>query len=60
MKLYTKWISAVVVTALLSSSAAAMETKAKNVILMDYDTGEYLYTENAFVQIGRASCRERV
>ncbi len=29
MKLYTKWISAVVVTALLSSSAAAMETKSQ-------------------------------
>ena len=55
MKLYTKWISAVVVTALLSSSAAAMETKAKNVILMDYDTGEYLYTENAFVPVAPAS-----
>ncbi len=55
MKLYTKWISAVVVAALLSSSAAAMETKAKNVILMDYDTGEYLYTENAFVPVAPAS-----
>lgn len=28
--------------ALFASTAAALETTAKNVILLDYDTGEYL------------------
>lgn len=42
MKTYPKWLSAAVLSAMLASPAAALETKAKNVILMDYDTGEYL------------------
>ena len=28
---------------LLAAEAGAIETKAKNLILMDYDTGQYLY-----------------
>lgn len=28
-------------------SAQAIETKARNLILMDYDTGQYLYAKDA-------------
>ncbi len=35
--------------------AQAIETKAKNLILMDYDTGEYLYTKDAQKMIPPAS-----
>ena len=35
--------------------AEAIEIKAKNAILMDYDTGEYLYSENAFIPLPPAS-----
>ena len=55
MKTYPKWLSAAVLSAMLASPAAALETKAKNVILMDYDTGEYLFAENAFVPVAPAS-----
>ncbi len=55
MKTYPKWLSAAVLSAMLASPAAALETKAKNVILMDYDTGEYLFVENAFVPVAPAS-----
>lgn len=37
------------------SSAQAIETKAKNLILMDYDTGQYLYTKDAQKMIPPAS-----
>ena len=50
-----KWLSVAVMTAVFSKSAYALETKAKNAILMDYDTGEYLLTENAFVPVAPAS-----
>lgn len=44
---------------LLSSVAAlqvqAIETKAKNALLMDYDTGEYLYVKDAFTAVPPAS-----
>lgn len=44
---------------LLSSAAAlqaqAIETKAKNALLMDYDTGEYLYVKDAFTAVPPAS-----
>jgi len=36
-------------------SGQAIETKAKNVILMDYETGQYLFTQNAFVPVAPAS-----
>ena len=55
MKTYPKWLSAAVLSTMLASPAAALETKAKNVILMDYDTGEYLFVENAFVPVAPAS-----
>ncbi len=55
MNNYSKWLSVAVMTALFTSSAHALETKAKNAILMDYDTGEYLMTENAFVPVAPAS-----
>ena len=38
-----------------SVSAQAIETKAKNLILMDFDTGEYLYTKDAEKMIPPAS-----
>ena len=37
------------------SMAQAIETKAKNLILMDYETGEYLYTKDAQKMIPPAS-----
>lgn len=38
-----------------ASMAQAIETKAKNLILMDYETGEYLYTKDAQKMIPPAS-----
>ena len=40
---------------LLASEAGAIETKAKNLILMDYDTGQYLYEKDADKMIPPAS-----
>lgn len=40
---------------LTSLSAQAIETKARNVILMDYDTGQYLYTKEIDKKIAPAS-----
>ncbi len=37
------------------SAAGAIETKARNLILMDYDTGQYLYTKDAQKMIPPAS-----
>ena len=37
------------------SGARAIETKARNMILMDYDTGQYLYTKDAEKMIPPAS-----
>ncbi len=39
----------------LTASAGAIETKARNLILMDYDTGQYLYTKDADKMIPPAS-----
>ena len=39
----------------LAHSAQAIETKAKNMILMDYDTGQYLYEKDAQRMIPPAS-----
>ena len=39
----------------LTASAGAIETKARNLILMDYDTGQYLYTKDAEKMIPPAS-----
>ena len=38
-----------------SLQAGAIETKARNMILMDYDTGQYLYTKDADKKIPPAS-----
>ena len=38
-----------------ASSAAAIETKARNMILMDYDTGQYLFTKDEQKMVPPAS-----
>ena len=38
-----------------STSASAIDTKAKNMILMDYTTGKYLYEKDIFEPIPPAS-----
>ncbi len=48
-------LSVFAVAATLSASANAIETKAKNVLIMDYDTGEYLYEKDAYVPVAPAS-----
>ncbi|MBQ8870531.1 MAG: D-alanyl-D-alanine carboxypeptidase, partial [Alphaproteobacteria bacterium] len=53
MKFY-KILSLFAVVGLITE-AHAIETKARNAILMDYDTGEYLYTKDAFVPVPPAS-----
>ncbi len=52
---YSKWLSAAVLMVMFAAPATAWETKAKNAILMDYDTGEYLLAEKAFVPVAPAS-----
>lgn len=39
----------------MASAVQAIETKAKNLILMDYDTGQYLYAKDAEKMIPTAS-----
>ena len=55
----TKLLTPLFVTTVLLCSAAqpasAFETKAKNAILMDYETGEYLFTKNHQEMIAPAS-----
>ncbi len=50
-------MSAAVICGVLSwtGAAGAIETKARNLILMDYDTGQYLYTKDADKMIPPAS-----
>ena len=50
-------VSAAVLCGMLSgiSAAGAIETKARNLILMDYDTGQYLYSKDADKMIPPAS-----
>lgn len=47
------WIIAFVLA--VSSSAKAFETKANNAILVDYDTGAYIFAKNHDVQLAPAS-----
>lgn len=54
MRFYTL-LSAAALGAMFMTTAQAIETKAKNAILMDYDTGEYLYVKDAFVPVPPAS-----
>lgn len=47
MSLKNKLCGAAAVCCLMSAfNASAIETKARNAILMDYDTGQYLYTKD--------------
>ena len=55
MNTYIKSLPIFAATALFAFSAVALEIKAKNAILMDYDTGEYLYAKDAFVPVAPAS-----
>ena len=55
MKIYLKFLLTTLLIINIAFPASSLETKAKNAILMDYDTGEYLYTENAFVPVPPAS-----
>ncbi len=55
MRNYEKWLSAAFLTVFCAASAEALEIKAKNAILTDYDTGEILYEKNAFVPVAPAS-----
>lgn len=54
---YKLLVSAAVLCGMFSgiSAANAIETKARNLILMDYDTGQYLYTKDADKMIPPAS-----
>lgn len=52
------YLSTILVSGMLLgmvNSAAAIESKAKNLILMDYDTGQYLYSKEAQKMIPPAS-----
>ena len=55
MKIYLKFLLTTLLIINIAFPASSLETEAKNAILMDYDTGEYLYTENAFVPVPPAS-----
>ena len=56
MKFKSKFLLSVVVCgSLFSASANALETKAKNLILMDFETGQYLYNKDADKMIPPAS-----
>lgn len=56
MKYYQLLSSVVVSSCILGAvSASALETKARNAILMDYDTGTYLYAKEADKMVPPAS-----
>lgn len=53
---FNQLLSGVLISSLLGSvSVSAMETKARNAILMDYDTGAYLYAKEAEKMVPPAS-----
>lgn len=54
MKFY-RLLSILVLSSAAAFQAQAIETKAKNALLMDYDTGEYLYAKDAFTAVPPAS-----
>lgn len=54
MKFY-RLLSILVLSSIAAFQAQAIETKAKNALLMDYDTGEYLYAKDAFTAVPPAS-----
>ena len=54
MKINKLLVSVVIGNIVLGiSQASAIETKARNAILMDYDTGMYLYTKEADKMVPR-------
>lgn len=56
MKFKSKFLLSVALCgSLFSASANALETKAKNLILMDFETGQYLYNKDADKMIPPAS-----
>ena len=55
MKLNKLFLMACGISFIAISSANAFETKADNAILMDFDTGEYLFTKNHEEMIAPAS-----
>lgn len=56
MKFKSKFLLSVALCgSLFSGSANALETKAKNLILMDFETGQYLYNKDADKMIPPAS-----
>ena len=48
-------LGCMLIGAMAAADAKAIETKAKNMILMDYDTGQYLYTKDIDKMIPPAS-----
>ena len=54
MKYGKMFLTAILLSA-VSSQAFAFDTAARNAILMDYDTGAYIYTKNHEVQMAPAS-----
>lgn len=55
MKSYRMWLVVTSCVVMSAAAANAMETKAKNAVLMDFDTGDFLYAENAFIPLPPAS-----
>src|SRR5574344_830092 len=57
MMVKNKFITVSLFSVLMASAAQAemLETKARNVVLMDFDTGTYLYTKDATKMISPAS-----
>ena len=55
MKLYSGKVLFLLSSVLFSSSASAYETVARNALLMDFDTGEYLYSKNETEAVPPAS-----
>ncbi len=57
MKYYSKLLVSVALSCVLlgGEKVDALETKARNLVLMDYDTGQYLYSKDADKMIPPAS-----
>ena len=55
MKNKFKLLAYTFLSTLISTEAFCFETAAKNAILMDYDTGAYIYTKNHDVKVAPAS-----
>jgi len=53
--MYGKFIITALISVLCSFKVIAFETSAKNAILIDYDTGSYIYTKNHDKKIAPAS-----